>query len=350
MTERMTDHTTDTMTDTMTYPATAPTAAGTEGLTLESLLRSATELLRAADVDSPRADAELLAAHVLGTSRGEVAAWAIAGRRLDPLQSVDLRRLAISRSTRTPLQYLTGITTFRTVDLEVGHGVFLPRPETELVAGAAIEAALDVTSRLTRDVDQPGQPDQPDRPGRPAARPLVIDLCTGSGAIAASVAQEVPDATVHAVEADPEAAWWAAANLDPRGVRLHVGDAATALPELDGRADVVVSNPPYVPDGRIPAQAEARRDPELALYGGGADGMRMPTVVAVTAARLLRPGGTFVMEHDETQGGLVAGLLQHGAGAGGLGAGLFAQIQTRNDLAGRPRYTVAVRTDGTMTR
>lgn len=299
-------------------------------LTLEAVLRSATELLRSADVDTPRADAEILAAHVLGASRGQVAAWAVAGRQLDPVQSVDLRRLAISRFTRTPLQYLTGTTAFRTVDLQVGHGVFLPRPETELVAGAAIEAAL--------------------RPAQTADPPVVVDLCTGSGAIAASVAREVPGARVHAVEADPEAAWWAAANLDPLGVQLHVGDAATALPELAGRADVVVSNPPYVPDGRIPAQAEARRDPELALYGGGADGMRMPTVVAVAAARLLRPGGTFVMEHDETQGELVAGLLQEGAAAGGLGAGLFAGIQTHPDLTGRPRYTVAVRTDGTMTR
>ncbi|MFC4430504.1 peptide chain release factor N(5)-glutamine methyltransferase [Citricoccus alkalitolerans] len=290
---------------------------------LESLLRSSTELLAAAGVDSPRADAELLAAHVLGASRGEVAAWAIAGRRLDPLQSVDLRRLSISRATRTPLQYLTGTTTFRSVELKVGHGVFLPRPETELVAGAAIDAARAAGDRTT-------------------ANPLVVDLCTGSGAIAAAVATEVPGATVHAVEADPEAAWWAAANLAPRGVALHVADAATALPDLDGRADVVVSNPPYVPDGRIPAQAEARRDPGLALYGGGADGMRVPTVVAATAARLLRPGGTLVMEHDDTQGELVAALLRRD--------GLFRGIRTQEDLNGRPRYTIAARTDGTMAR
>lgn len=311
----MTDTVTDRQTDFQT---------GT--VTLESLLRSSTELLAAAGVDSPRADAELLAAHVLGAGRGEVAAWAIAGRRLDPLQSVDLRRLSISRATRTPLQYLTGTTTFRSVELEVGHGVFLPRPETELVAGAAIDAARAV---------RPG-------PSEQDGHPLVVDLCTGSGAIAAAVATEVLGATVHAVEADPEAAWWAAANLDPRGVALHVGDAATALPELDGRADVVVSNPPYVPDGRIPVQAEARRDPGLALYGGGADGMRMPAVVAATAARLLRPGGTLVMEHDDTQGELVADLLRRD--------GLFSDVQTREDLNGRPRYTIAARTDGTMAR
>lgn len=303
---------------------------GAPSTQLEAGLRSAAALLRAAEVDSPRADAELLAAHVLGASRGEVAAWAVAGRQLDPVQSVDLRRLTISRSTRTPLQHLIGTTTFRTVDLKVGAGVFLPRPETELVAGAAIEAALSATG------------------------PVVVDLCTGSGAIAAAVATEVPKAQVHAVEVDPEAAVWAAANLEPLGVRLIVGDAATALADLDGRSDVVVTNPPYVPDGRVPEQAEARRDPELALYGGGGDGMRIPTVVAAAAARLLRPGGTFVMEHDETQGPLVAALLRDGAapetGHAGLGEGLFTGIETHDDLTGRPRYTVAVRTDGTIAR
>ncbi|MFC7402754.1 peptide chain release factor N(5)-glutamine methyltransferase [Citricoccus sp. GCM10030269] len=285
---------------------------------LETLLRSATELLAAAGVDSPRADAELLAAHVLGTSRGHVAAGAVTGRTVTPVQSVDLRRLAISRSTRTPLQYLTGTATFRTVELEVGDGVFLPRPETEMVAGAAIEALA-------------------------AAQPpaLAVDLCTGSGAIAAALATEVPGARVHAVELDSEAAWWAAANLEPLGVDLQVTDAATALPELDGSVDVVVSNPPYVPDGRVPEQAEARRDPGLALYGGGPDGMRMPAVVTATAARLLREGGVFVMEHDETQADAVTELLQQN--------GLFTAIRTLEDFNDRPRCTVAVRTDGTMT-
>lgn len=334
MTETVTDRQAEDMTGAVTEAVTeavtgAVTDAVTEAVTLESLLRSSTELLAAAGVDSPRADAELLAAHVLGASRGEVAAWAIAGRRMDPVQSVDLRRLSISRATRTPLQYLTGTTTFRSVELQVGHGVFLPRPETELVAGAAIDAALAAQNST-------------DGQGGAEGRPLVIDLCTGSGAIAAAVASEVPGASVHAVEADPEAAWWAAANLEPRGVALHVGDAATALPDLDGRADVVVSNPPYVPDGRIPAQAEARRDPGLALYGGGADGMRLPTVVAAAAARLLRPGGTLVMEHDDTQGELVAAVLRRD--------GLFSDVQTREDLNGRPRYTIAARTDGTMAR
>ncbi|MDI3331720.1 MAG: HemK/PrmC family methyltransferase [Micrococcus sp.] len=302
---------------------------------LDALLRSAAELLAAAGVPSPRADAELLAAHVLGASRGEVAAWAVAGRELTAVQAVDFRRLAISRSTRTPLQYLTGTAAFRSVDLQVGHGVFLPRPETELVAGRAIEALAEAVR------------------ARGAGAVIGVDLCTGSGAIAAAMAEEVPGVSLHAVEADPEAAWWAAANLGPRGVELHLDDAATALSALDGRVDVVVSNPPYVPDGRIPEQAEARRDPERALYGGGADGMRMPSVVAASAARLLRPGGVLVMEHDDTQSAAVARLLERD--------GLFDAVLARNDLNDRPRYTEAVRTarpvdgqvtggvDGTMT-
>jgi release factor glutamine methyltransferase len=307
------------MTDTATEP-------------LDALLRAATELLAAAGVESPRADAELLAAHVLGASRGQVAAWSVAGRGVSAVQSVDLRRLAISRATRTPLQYLTGTTTFRTAELSVGPGVFLPRPETELVAGVAIDAA--------RAAEAAGRPDGTGTGTAVDAGVVVVDLCTGSGAIAAAVATEVPGSRVHAVEADPEAAWWAAANLDRLGVALHVADAATALPELDGGADVVVSNPPYVPDGRIPEQAEARRDPAMALYGGGADGMRMPTVVSATAARLLRPGGVFVMEHDDTQGEAVADLLERG--------GRFTGVRTLADLNDRPRCTVAVRTGGTM--
>jgi release factor glutamine methyltransferase len=310
------------------FGADGPRADGAgEDLALATLLRSAAGLLAAAGVPSPRADAELLAAHVLRASRGEVGAWAVSGRELTAVQAVDFRRLVVSRSTRTPLQYLTGTAAFRSVDLRVGPGVFLPRPETELVAGRAIEA-------LARAVRVRG-----------AGAVTGVDLCTGSGAIAAAMAEEVPGARLHAVEADPEAAWWAAANLGPRGVDLHLGDAASALSALDGSVDVVVSNPPYVPDGRIPEQAEARRDPDRALYGGGADGMRMPAVVAASAARLLRPGGVLVMEHDDTQSAAMSRLLGRD--------GLFDAVLTRNDLNDRPRYTEAVRThrpvDGQVT-
>lgn len=285
---------------------------------LDALLRWASGQLAAAGVPSPRADAELLAAHVLGAPRGRVGAWAVTGRDLEGAQADQLRRLVRSRATRVPLQHLTGTAAFRSVELRVGQGVFVPRPETELVAGRAIEALAG----MVRD--------------RGTAPVTVVDLCTGSGAIAAAIAEEVPGVRVYAVEADPGVARWAAENLGPRGVTLDVADAAAALPGLDGGVDVVVSNPPYVPDGRVPDQPEARRDPGLALYGGGADGMRMPAVVAAAAARLLRPGGLLVMEHDDTQAQAMGRLLGD--------AGYFTAVLTHRDLNGRPRYTEAVRT------
>lgn len=285
---------------------------------LDALLRWASGQLAAAGVPSPRADAELLAAHVLEAPRGRVGVWAVTGRELEPAQADQLRRLVRARATRVPLQHLTGTAAFRSLELRVGQGVFVPRPETELVAGRAVEALAG----LVRD--------------RGATPVTAVDLCTGSGAIAAAIAEEVPGVRVHAVEADPAAARWAAENLGPRGVTLHVADAAAALPGLGGGVDVVVSNPPYVPDGRIPDQPEARRDPDLALYGGGADGMHLPAVVATTAARLLRPGGLLVMEHDDTQAPAMGRLLGH--------SGLFTAVLTHQDLNGRPRYTEAVRT------
>lgn len=297
----------------------APPARAEDERELGVVLRRAAELLATAGIPSPRADAELLAAHVLDASRGRVAAWAVSGRTLNAGQAAEFRRLVIARSTRTPLQHLTGTAAFRSLELLVGPGVFLPRPETESVAGAAIEAL----ARAARE--------------RGTGAVVGVDLCTGSGAIAAAMAEEVPGTELHAVEADRQAAEWAAANLVPRGVELHLDDAATALSALDGVVDVVVSNPPYVPDGRIPEQAEARRDPEVALYGGGADGMDLPAVVAATAARLLRPGGVFVMEHDDTQSAAVARLL--------AADGLFTAVRTRHDLNDRPRFTQAVRAE-----
>lgn len=286
-------------------------------LELGPWIRHAEGRLAEAGVDSPRADAELLAGHVLGVSRGRVASLAVMGHSLSPDDVTRLDELLASRAARVPLQHLTGQVTFRQSLLHVGPGVFLPRPETEDVAGLAVDALLESSRRAPR-------------------RSVVgVDLCTGSGAIAAALADEVPAAVVHAVELDAEAARWAAANLERRGVALHLEDARTALPGLTGQVDVVVSNPPYVPDGRIPPQAEAAQDPALALYGGGADGMQMPTAIITTAARLLRPGGFFVMEHDETQGDTVALALEH--------TGMFTRITGHADLAGRPRSTSARR-------
>src|SRR5690606_3382282 len=220
------------------------------------------------------------------------------------------------RRRREPLQHLTGEMFFRHLRLVSAPGAFVVRPETELVAEEAITAA------------------------RRLPAPRVVDLCTGSGAIALAVATEVPAAEVWAVElseAAPAVARRNAADLAPH-VTLVQDDAATALPELDGTADVVVSNPPYVPPDAVPRDPEVRdHDPDLALYGGGHDGLDVPRAVLRTAARLLRPGGTLVMEHAEVQATAVR--------AAATGTGAFVDVRTVQDLSGRDRMVVARRSD-----
>lgn len=279
---------------------------------LRAVLADASARLAAAGCPSPRADAVALAAHVLGLRAGEVGAAELRGGGLGAEAADRLGRLVDERARRVPLQHLTGTVGFRGLDLAVGPGVFVPRPETELVAGAAVEAALAA-----------------------GPRPLVVDLCTGSGAIAAAVAHEVPGALVHAVEVDPQAHAWAARNLAIGGVRLHLADATDPAAEpvgVDGRVDVVVSNPPYVPDDMEPVDPEvADHDPAVALYGGP-DGLGVPLRVAARAALLLRPSGTFVLEHAHGQRArLVRTLVDAG----------WVDVAGHTDLAGRERYVVA---------
>ena len=216
------------------------------------------------------------------------------------------------RATRIPLQHLTGVAHFRYLELVVGPGVFVPRPETETVVQLAIDFARGI------------------------GHPLVIDLGTGSGAIAGSLAHEVPGARVHAVELSDEAFPYAQRNLAPLGVELVQGDLAHAFAELDGTCDVVISNPPYIPANAVPREPEARdHDPHMALYGGGEDGMVLPRAAAASAARLLRPGGFFVMEHAEVQAGAMAALF--------AASGHWGNIATHRDLAGRDRATSGIR-------
>ncbi|MFP5346397.1 MAG: peptide chain release factor N(5)-glutamine methyltransferase [Actinomycetes bacterium] len=282
--------------------------------TLAEALRDAEAALAAAGVPTPRADAETLFAHLLGCGRGELAAAVLRGAPA-PAGAEDL---VAERARRVPLQHLTGRAPFRRLELDVGPGVFVPRPETEVVAGAAVEAAQAVV--------------------RDGASPVVVDLCTGSGAIAAAVADEVPRAVVLAVELDPLAHAWAERNLArlvPGHVELRLGDAATAFGELDGSVDVVVSNPPYIPEGMAPLDPEVRdHDPTVALYGGGADGLAVPRLVIGAAARLLRPGGIVVLEHAETQQERLVSELEDGPWTGVVG---------HRDLTGRPRYVCAQR-------
>ncbi|MFI2105485.1 peptide chain release factor N(5)-glutamine methyltransferase [Isoptericola sp. NPDC019693] len=290
--------------------------------TVGAAVRWAATRLAAAGVPSPRADAETLLAHCLGVDRGEARRLAVLDRALPDGAAARFTADVARRSAREPLQHLTGAAPFRHLELAVGPGVFVPRPETEQVAQVAIDEAARV---LARD-----------------GAVVVVDLCTGSGAIALAVATEVPGARVHAVELDADAHGWAARNVaqvspdGPPVVRLLRGDARTALRELDGTVDVVVSNPPYVPPGAVPRDPEvADHDPAVALYGLGEDGLEVPRGVTAAAARLLRPGGLYVMEHAEVQAAAARAMV---AGAGG-----FDAAATRPDLTGRPRMVVARR-------
>lgn len=281
--------------------------------TLAAAVRAAAERLAAAGVPDPLVDAELLAGHVRGLRRGEVQAALIRGDRLTEQDEAALDALITRRAAREPLQHLTGLAPFRHLELVVGPGVFVPRPETETVAQFAIDALLS-------DAD-------------PA--PIGIDLCTGSGAIALAMATEVPHARVFAVELSPDAHAWAARNTaDADNLTLVLGDLADTLGELDGTAAVVISNPPYVPDDAIPRDPEVRlHDPSMALYGGP-DGLDVVRVLSDRAMRLLRPGGLLVIEHGELQGEQIRGLLTDDG---------WRAPTTHRDLTQRDRATTALR-------
>ena len=278
------------------------------GETLAEALAEATQILERAGVPSPRVDAELLAAHLMAESSGRIRSLALTGALVPP----EFGELVAERARRVPLQHITGKAYFRHLELQVGPGVFIPRPETETVAQYAIDRAAKIR------------------------RAKVVDLGTGSGAIAASIAQEVPEAEVFAVELSDLAHAWAGRNLEPWGVTLVQEDLRTALAEHDGTFDVVVSNPPYIPAEAVPRDPEvAEHDPQIALYGGGADGLQLPAATASTAARLLKSGGYFIMEHAEVQAEAVSHLLHS--------AGCWDDVATVYDLTGRERATAAVR-------
>jgi release factor glutamine methyltransferase len=309
------------------------------------LLKWAHEELADAGVASPQADAEALLAHALGVDRAEVRRLAVLGREVPDGAADAFAGLVARRAAREPLQHLTGVAPFRHLELAVGPGVFVPRPETEEVAQVAIDEAAKVVAE------------------RDGAGAVVVDLCTGSGAIALAVATEVPGARVHAVELDKDAHAWAERNVDalsavaagiepgstPGGedpperiVRLVKGDARTALYGIDGMADVVVSNPPYVPPDAVPVDPEvAEHDPAVALYGLGPDGLEVPRGITSAAARLLRSGGLYVMEHAEVQAEAARAMVAAARDAEGLP--VFGEPETRKDLTGRPRMVVARR-------
>ncbi len=272
-------------------------------------MTSASRLLRAAAGRVPDADARLLLAHTLG----------VPGSRLLTVGEVDpdavdrFEELLGHRATGVPVQYLTGTAPFRHVEVAVGPGVFIPRPETEVMTGWALERLAEA-----------------------GESPLVVELCAGSGAVSLAIADEFPGARQYAVELSEDAVAYAARNLAGTGVALVQADMAEALPELDGTVDLVIANPPYVPleayDG-IPAEVRDH-EPTLALFSGP-DGLDAIRVLAGVAARLLRPGGWVCAEHAELQhASAPAVFVRHGG---------FDQVRDRRDLTDRPRFVTARR-------
>lgn len=278
--------------------------------TLRRAVREAGQVLAAAGVPSPDHDARALAEHLLGATPLALAP------EPDAAFHDAYAALVARRAARVPLQHLVGWAPFRYLRLTVRPGVFVPRPETESVAEVAVAEV--------RGLDRPS---------------VVVDLCCGAGGIAIAVATET-GARVVAVDAAPAAVQLTAENARACGadVRVELGDVRDpgVLADLAGEVDVVVANPPYIPPGARPVDPEVRdHDPELALYGGGPDGLEIPRAVATAAARLLRDGGLLVMEHADVQGPAARAMV--------AGTGAFADVRTEQDLTGRDRMVVARR-------
>ena len=273
---------------------------------LRQVIDAAEVVLAEAGVGSPRADAELLAAHAAGTDRGRLA---FTDTGPDFQERYD--GLVAQRVKRIPLQHLIGTAAFGAVTVHVGPGVFVPRPETE----AMLEWAL--AQRLSD-------------------HPVIIDLCTGSAALALALSRQWPDARVIAVDDSEDALRYARRNTAGTRVELLQADvtAAGLLAELDGRVDLIVANPPYIPDGAELEPEVAEHDPPHALFGGP-DGMAVINSIVELAARLLRDGGRCAVEHDDTTSASTVEAFTR--------SGDFAEVTARSDLAGRPRFVTARR-------
>ena len=288
------------------------------------VIRDAAVQLREAGIETPEHDAKLLLAEAAGVELRDVDKALLMGEELGTAERfARFQSMLARRAKREPLQYITGHAPFRYLDLKVGPGVFIPRPETETV----VQAGLDWLTE------------------HGMIHPRVVDLCAGSGAIGLSVVSEVPGSQVWAVELSPNTAEWTNKNLAETAKRypsiasnyqLEIADATSlaTLAQLDGTIDIVITNPPYVPESDVPEQPEVRDwDPELALYGGSMDGTLIPERIIERAYRLLKPGGALVMEHDVTQGDR---LVAYAKAAG------FTTASTGRDWTGRDRYLFAV--------
>ena len=296
------------------------------------VLRDAVKKLEFAGVESAEYDARLLLAHACGVSLAELNKALLMGdyKNFSPDYASKYSDFVSRRASREPLQHIIGRAPFRYLDLRVGKGVFVPRPETEIV----VEAGLDWLRESG------------------ISKPTVVDLCAGSGAIGLSIATEVADAQVWAVEKSPEAFQYLRKNSEETAknyenmqissryhavladaTKAHISDLTPELHAICGKVDLVITNPPYVPENQVPEQIEVREyDPPLALYGGSADGLAIPEQIMRAAFALLRCGGAMVMEHDISQGD---SLKKYAESVG------FSRARVGNDLTGRPRYTFA---------
>lgn len=281
---------------------------------LRLAILEAERVLADAGVASPRADAELIAAHVLGVERGRLPMVPL----VDPPVVDAIGQLVGQRAKHVPLQHLTGWAAMGDITVGVGPGVFVPRPETDLMLEWGLAALRDTEN------------------------PVVVDLCTGSGALALAVAHARPDAVVHAVELDAVALAWARQNAEVRAqagdspIKLYAGDVTDPglFADLDGTVHLVLCNPPYVPDGTSVPPEVADHDPAMAVFAGS-DGLSVIRPVVALAARLLTVGGAVAIEHDDTHGDVVPGLLSTRR--------VLAEVTDHNDLADRPRFATAVR-------
>ncbi|OSC41083.1 peptide chain release factor N(5)-glutamine methyltransferase [Mycobacterium decipiens] len=286
--------------------------------TLRRAIDSAAALLAEAGVDSARCDAEQLAAHLAGTDRGRLPLLEPPGEEFFGRY----RDVVTARSRRVPLQHLIGTVSFGPVVLQVGPGVFIPRPETEAILAWATAQPLP-------------------------ARPLIVDACTGSGALAVALARHYPAARVLGIDDSVAALDYARRNAAGTAVELVRADVTTPglLPELDGQVDLVVANPPYVPDNpashAVLEPEVAQHDPHHALFGGP-DGMAVIAALLGLAGRWLRPGGLFAVEHDDTTSALTVALVS--------GAGVFESVRACTDLTGRPRFVTARRSSSAGSR
>ncbi len=280
---------------------------------LLAALKDATERLTRSGVASPQVDAELLLAHVTGVSRGEVLAWVHTDRSLTADQVVDWDRLLARREKREPLQHLTGTAAFMSFEVSVGPGVFVPRPETQALVEAAIDQALAMAV------------------GEEGVR--ILDLCSGSGVVAISLARAIPHANVSAVEASPEALAYLERNVEnlAPNIRVVALSVAECAEEFGGSAfDMILANPPYVPVSEVPNDPEvATYDPAMALFGG-ADGLDIVHHIQALVNSHLRPGGYLAIEHSNLQGDAVRAIMNS--------AGMRS-VSTEKDFVERERFT-----------